>query len=271
MTILDKIVAAKRKEVAERKVQRTISDLEKMPYFERTTYSLKRALQTSDELGIIAEFKRHSPSKGAINTTVKVEDVTKGYVEAGAAALSILTDEPFFKGTTQDILAVRELNASPILRKDFTIDAYQLVEAKAIGADAILLIAECLTAAEVKALAVEAKALNLSVLIELHSADQLDKLVPEIDVVGVNNRNLKTFEVQIQTSMDLFEQIPSDFVKISESGINDPNVIIALRQRGFQGFLIGEYFMASDNPPSMLEAFIKRVKNMEFLLRHGIA
>lgn len=271
MTILDKIIVEKKKEVAASKAKHSVKELEQLPYFDRATHNLRNALLQSPNLGIIAEFKRHSPSKGDINTIASVEEVTTGYVQAGAAALSILTDAPFFKGTLDDLLAARPLHNCPILRKDFTIDVYQLVEAKANGADAILLIAECLTKEEVKTLAREAKSLNLSVLLEIHTAEQLDKLVPEIDVVGVNNRNLKTFEVSIQNSLTLFEQIPNDFVKISESGINNPSAIVELKSRGFQGFLIGEYFMASEHPGEQLSTFIRRVKDMETLLQHGIA
>ncbi|MEL6944560.1 MAG: indole-3-glycerol phosphate synthase TrpC [Bacteroidota bacterium] len=190
---------------------------------------------------------------------------------AGASALSVLTDTPFFKGTQDDLMQARGYNACPILRKDFIVDEYQIYEAKTLGADVILLIAECLTATEVKQFSECAKKLGLEVLMEVHSAEQLEKLVPTIDVVGINNRNLKTFEVDIQTSIDLYHAIPDDFLKISESGISDPNIIVELRKVGFDGFLIGEYFMRAEHPPERLAEFVKRVYYLEDLLNNAIA
>ncbi len=272
MTILDKIVEHKRKEVAERKKVHSIHDFEEVLLFQRDTLSLVTALSDKNDLGIISEFKRHSPSKGAINPSVTVEEVTTGYASAGAVGLSVLTDERFFKGMREDLIKARACNQQvPILRKDFIIDEYQIFEARAMGADLILLIAECLSANQVAHLSKCAKSLGLEVLIEVHSKDQLAKLVPEIDIVGVNNRNLKTFEVSTQTSIDLFHEIPDDFVKISESGINDPNIIVDLRRQGYQGFLIGEYFMKSEHPPQQLAEFIDRVKYLEDLLMNAIA
>lgn len=272
MTILEKIVAHKHKEVAANKSKSTIQDFEKSPLFIKNTQSLKLALSNPKDIGIISEFKRHSPSKGDINPTATVKEVTTGYVASGAAGLSVLTDEAFFKGTREDLIQARSYNqTTPILRKDFIIDEYQLFEARAMGADVILLIAECLEANEVAQLTKRAKSLDLEVLMEVHSKEQLEKLVPEIDIVGVNNRNLKTFEVSTQTSIELFHDIPDEFVKISESGINDPNIIFDLRRQGYQGFLIGEYFMKSENPPQQLAVFIDRVKYLEDLLMNAIA
>lgn len=269
--ILQKIIARKKQHLITQKATTSLKDFEQMPHFERETISLCAALKSEQHLGIIAEFKRHSPSQGDIHATANVQEVTQGYIKHGASALSVLTDEPFFKGRTEDVKIARAHNDCPILRKDFMIDEYQIFEAKALGADVILLIAECLTKKEIATLANRAKSLNLEVLLEVHSAEQLDKLVPAIDVVGVNNRNLKTFEVDTQTSIDLFAQIPDDFLKISESGISDPNVIYDLRRLGYHGFLIGEYFMRAEQPPLRLKEFVHRVRHIEDLLNNAIA
>lgn len=271
MTILDKIVRHKMEEVEQRKELFPVKLLEKSVFYDTPAVSLKKYLLREDKSGIIAEFKRHSPSKGDINPFAKVEQVTIGYMQAGASALSVLTDEKFFKGSSADLKEARKFNFCPILRKDFIIDPYQIFEARSIGADVILLIAECLDAKQVKVLAGLAKSLGLEVLMEIHSEDQLSKLCPEIDVVGVNNRNLKDFTVSIQTSIGLFDKIPADFVRISESGISDPNAIVQLRQVGFQGFLIGEHFMKTPNPAKACQQFIDRINAIEDLLENAIA
>lgn len=271
MTILDKIIAHKKKEVEQRRELYPVKLLERSIFFSTPVVSMTKYLQREDKSGIIAEFKRRSPSKGDINPYASVERVSIGYMQAGASALSVLTDEQFFGGRNEDLKEARKFNFCPILRKDFTIDEYQLVEAKSIGADAILLIAECLEKKELKKLAREAKKLGLEVLMEVHSADQLDKLNEYVDLVGVNNRNLKDFTVTIQTSIELYDQIPGEVVKVSESGINDPNAIVELRRIGYQGFLIGEYFMASADPPRTCREFIRRVNHIEDLLQNAIA
>lgn len=271
MTILEKIVAHKKTEVADRKALYPAKLLEQSIYFHTPAVSMKKYLTRADKSGIIAEFKRKSPSKGAINLHASVERVSIGYMQAGASALSVLTDTEFFGGKSGDLTEARKFNFCPILRKDFIIDPYQILEARSIGADVILLIAECLTKEEVKSLAAEAKQLGLEVLMEIHSEEQLDKLNEHIDIVGVNNRNLKDFSVSIQTSIDLFPKIPSDFVRISESGISDPNAIVELRRVGFQGFLIGEYFMKHAEPHKTCREFIKRIESLENLLEHAIA
>lgn len=263
MNILDKIVAHKHVEIAERSAKTPIRTLEQSMYFNRATYSLRESLLHPERTGIIAEFKRRSPSKGDINTQADVAMVTSGYAQAGASGLSILTDEQFFGGSSADLIAGREANAIPVLRKDFIVHDYQVYEARAIGADAILLIAECLEADQLRSLAKTAKSLNLEVLMEVHSADQLAKLCPEVDVVGVNNRNLKNFQVSVQTSIDLFDQIPAEFLKISESGINNPQTILELKQVGFQGFLIGEYFMSDEQPGLRFTEFVQSLKALE--------
>ncbi|AEI48923.1 indole-3-glycerol phosphate synthase TrpC [Runella slithyformis] len=260
MNILDKIVAHKRIEVAEAKAKTSIADLEKAPLFSRTTLSLKNALTANGASGVISEFKRKSPSKGIINDRVLPEIVTKGYVEAGACGLSVLTDTEFFGGTFVDFAKARTANpATPMLRKDFMIDEYQLWEAKAIGADVILLIAACLTPAEVRHLGRQARELGLEVLLEVHDREELEQSVCEyVDMVGVNNRNLKTFVTSIETSLELAQRIPDEFVKISESGLKDAETIQQLRSAGYQGFLIGETFMVNDNPGLALKELIDR-------------
>jgi len=271
MNILQKIVEHKRKEVAERRERLPVKLLEESIYCQTPCVSLKKYLQRPDKSGIIAEFKRKSPSKGDINPYASVERVTIGYMQAGASALSVLTDTPFFNGRNTDLSEVRNFNFCPILRKDFVIDEYQLIEARSIGADAVLLIAECLDRGRLKDLAREARQLGMEVLMECHSREQLDKVNEYIDVIGINNRNLIDFSVSIQTSIELSEAIPKDVVKISESGISDPNAIIKLKEHGYQGFLIGEYFMQADEPHKRCQEFIRRIQQMESTHRNAIA
>lgn len=264
MDILEKIVAHKKKEVAERKSLYTVKLLEQSIYFEGKPVSLKKYLTRPDKSGIIAEFKRRSPSKGVINAHAKVEKTTIGYMQAGASALSVLTDKEFFGGTSEDLTIARKYNFCPVLRKDFVIEEYQIVEAKSIGADAILLIASCLDPQRLKELAAFAKSLELEVLMEVHNEEELkNNLHEHLDIVGVNNRNLKTFEVNVDTSKALGEMIPSDFVKISESGISDPTTIVDLKANGFQGFLIGETFMRSARPDLAARDFIEKLVKLE--------
>ena len=254
MNILEKIVARKHVEVDEAKRRTSISILEKEQLFERKTVSLASSLKSTPTPGIISEFKRKSPSKGIINDEVRPDIVTRDYVNAGALGLSVLTDQDFFGGSFSDFLSAREANPEiPMLRKDFMIDEYQLFEAKSIGADVILLIAACLSPAEVHFLSKRAHELGLEVLLEVDNAEELAASIGEhIDMVGVNNRNLKTFETSIETSITLSEQIPDSFVKISESGLKDADTILKLHQYGYKGFLIGETFMKTANPGTAL-------------------
>lgn len=263
MTILDKILNQKRKEIAERKALYPIELLERSTYFKTPSVSLKKYLLRKDKTGIIAEFKRRSPSKGNINPYASVEKVSIGYMQAGASALSVLTDTQFFGGKNADLMEARKFNFCPILRKDFIIDEYQLIEAKSIGADAVLLIAECLDQKSFNTLAKTAKGLGLEVLMEVHSATQLVKLTENVDVVGVNNRDLRTFNTSIQTSLDLVNSIPKGLVKISESGINKPEAIVELKAAGYNGFLIGEYFMNSAEPQKQCAQFIADIQRLE--------
>jgi indole-3-glycerol phosphate synthase len=258
MNILDKIVARKKVEVAAAKANKNIEDLESTAGFKRETYALKDFLIDPSKTGIIAEFKRKSPSKGIINDQVTVEEVTTGYAAAGASALSVLTDHDFFMGHEEDVIAARKINQIPILRKDFMVDEYQIIEAKSIGADIILLIAACLTPDEILNFSKLAKSLGLSTLLEVHNSFELDRsLNPYLDVIGVNNRNLKDFSVNIETSLSLAETIPSEFLKISESAISNTETIKLLKSVGFNGFLIGENFMRTSNPGQAMAEFVK--------------
>ncbi|MDT0686078.1 indole-3-glycerol phosphate synthase TrpC [Autumnicola psychrophila] len=257
MNILDKIIGDKRKEVALKKTIVPVSQLENTALFERETISLAEALRTSKS-GIIAEHKRRSPSKSVINQDLNVQDVATGYENAGVSGMSVLTDGKYFGGSLEDLLFARASVKMPILRKEFIIDEYQLLEAKAYGADVILLIAAVLEKAQIKQLSEFAKNLKLDVLLEVHNEEELQKsIMPSIDMLGVNNRNLKTFEVSTDISKELSEKIPEDFVKVSESGISSVEAIKDLKNYGYQGFLIGENFMKTDNPGKSATEFIK--------------
>lgn len=259
MTILNDIIAYKRKEVEEKESTHPIKLLEKSLYFPSPCVSLKRYIQRKDKSGIIAEFKRKSPSKGIINAYAEVEKTTIGYMQAGASALSILTDSYFFGGKNEDLSIARKFNYCPVLRKDFTVSEYQIIEAKSIGADAILLIAAVLTQNEIKTLTQLAHNLGLEVLLEVHTEEELDKYIPEIKLVGINNRNLNTFIVDFENSIRLANLLPVDTVKIAESGISNPNNISILKQHGFEGFLIGETFMKSAEPEVVAKRFIEQI------------
>jgi indole-3-glycerol phosphate synthase len=260
MNILERIVNYKRKEVASANLLIPKSELEQMTDFGRATIKMTEFLLHPDRTGIIAEFKRRSPSKGIINDQVSVEEVTQGYSKNGASALSVLTDFHFFGGSVEDLMSARKVNQIPILRKEFIIDEYQIYEAKAIGADAILLIAAILEKKQAKKFAKIAKELGLQVLMELHDESELDLLNDHIDIVGVNNRNLKTFIVDLKHSVKLAEKIPDHFIKISESGISSPDDIFFLKQHGFKGFLIGENFMKTENPGLSFSSFVESLQ-----------
>ncbi|MBC3757394.1 indole-3-glycerol phosphate synthase TrpC [Hyunsoonleella sp. SJ7] len=257
MNILDKITLDKRNEVTLRKSLIPTSQLEQSVLFERQTISLVNNLRHSKS-GIIAEHKRRSPSKSVINNGLNVQDVAKGYEDAGVCGMSVLTDGKYFGGSLDDLLTARASCNLPLLRKEFIIDEYQILEAKAHGADVILLIAAILSRDEIKLFSEFAKGLNLDVLLEVHNEEELYKSVmPSLDMLGVNNRNLKTFEVSLETSKSLSSIIPDDFVKVSESGISNIEAIKELRPYGYQGFLIGENFMKTDNPGESATEFIK--------------
>lgn len=256
MTILDKIVIRKKEEVAAAKTKVSLAELEAMPLFQRTCYNLRESILDPNKTGIIAEYKRASPSKGLINGTSTVEEVVAGYQDAGASAISVLTDHDFFQGSLEDLTAARNVLQIPLLRKEFIVDAYQIAEAKAYGADIILLIAACLEKEEIKSLSEYAKSLGLNVLLEVHNEEELNKSIfPSIDAIGVNNRNLKDFSVSLDHSYDLVNKIPSQYIKVSESGISDPETIKALKKAGFNAFLIGENFMKTQNPTEAIKKF----------------
>lgn len=259
MNILDEIIAQKRLEIAERKAIAPFSDLEHAPFFKRKCLSLAERLNTPGSSGIIAEFKRKSPSKGFINEHADVIAITEAYTKYGAAGLSVLTDEKFFGGSAADFLAARK-NEIPMLRKDFIIDEYQIAEAKAMGADVILLIAACLHPSEVERLAKYASSLGLEILLELHNESEMDRICDETIMIGINNRNLKTFKVDVELSLKLSEKIPEGKIKIAESGISDPAIIERFRDAGYKGFLIGETFMKEPDPGKAFENFIKKLK-----------
>lgn len=258
MHILDKIVLHKKGEVAKRKESRPIADLESSQLFGRTPKSLSTNIKESS-WGIISEFKRRSPSKPTINLDAKVSQIVTHYTQAGVSGISILTDEHFFGGHTNDLMDARRIVDTPLLRKEFIIDEYQIIEAKSIGADAILLITEILSADEVKSYAALAKSLQLDTVLEIHTREQLDKYTTDIDIVGVNNRDLTQFTVDPLHSVRLFEHLPNDVTKISESGIHDPETILMLKNAGYDGFLIGERFMKTQDPGKACQDFISNL------------
>jgi indole-3-glycerol phosphate synthase len=259
MTILDQINEHKQIEVAAAKAAITVVELMKYPSYNKPVPSLKEFLLSPDKTGIIAEHKRQSPSKGIINGNVKLEQVVMGYEIGGASAVSVLTDEKYFGGTLADLKAATEILTIPVLRKDFIIDEYQIHEAKANGAAIILLIAASLTVDEVDRFARLAHELGMEVLFEIHNEEELAKISSHVDVVGVNNRDLKTFKVDIQQSVKLATLIPEQFIKISESGISDPETVKMLKTHGYKGFLMGENFMKEANPGEAFKNFIKQL------------
>ncbi|WP_298328532.1 indole-3-glycerol phosphate synthase TrpC [uncultured Dokdonia sp.] len=258
MTILDKITADKIKEVALRKSLIPVSQLEQSVLFERDIISLATAVRNGS--GIIAEHKRRSPSKSVINNSLNVQDVARGYEQAGVSGMSVLTDMKYFGGALDDLIIARAATSFPLLRKEFIVDEYQILEAKAYGADAILLIAATLSRKQIEQFSTFAKGLGLDVLCESHNEEELQKsIMPSVDMLGINNRNLKTFEVSLETSKELIKQIPDEFVKVSESGISSVEAIKELKPHGFQGFLIGENFMKTDNPGESAATFINQL------------
>ncbi|MEY8847489.1 indole-3-glycerol phosphate synthase TrpC [Psychroserpens sp. XS_ASV72] len=261
MDILSKIVRDKRIEINYKKELIPIQQLEQSVLFNREPIALSERLAQSKN-GIIAEHKRRSPSKATINHSLNVYDVAKGYASAGVCGISVLTDGKYFGGSLDDLLMARASCTLPLLRKDFTIDIYQIVEAKAFGADAILLISAILTKEEISEFSTLAKSLGLDVLLEIHNEEELQKsMMPTIDMIGVNNRNLKTFEVSLETSKSLSNLIPDEFIKVSESGISNTKAIKSLQLYGYQGFLIGENFMKTNDPGQSATEFIKNLES----------
>ena len=261
MKILDTIKQQKVLEVQQRKAAYPLNVLEQSPVFERECISLKKALTDVNSSGIIAEFKRKSPSKGNINSDADIEKVTSGYIEAGVSALSVLTDEHFFGARGNDFTSARQISKIPMLRKDFIIDEYQIFESKALGADVILLIAKMLTPKTISDFTNVAHQLGMEVLLETHTETEIiQNINTTADLVGINNRNLNTFEVNIENSIRMAEMLPAHCVKIAESGIESAAVIKQLKRSGFSGFLIGEYFMKNTDPEEKCSRLIKQLR-----------
>lgn len=263
MDTLSAIIAHKKKEVAERISLYPVSLLERSVFFGSPVVSFKKYLEREDKTGIIAEFKRRSPSKGDINKYASVERTSIGYMQAGASALSILTDTAFFGGKNEDLEEARKFNYCPILRKDFVVDEYQIIEAKSIGADVILLLANVLTPVQVKQFAKTAGSLGLEVLLEIRDTEELAAINEYVTAVGVNNRNLRDFTVNIEQSFKLSALIPDEFIKVSESGINSAEIVHQLKAHGFSGFLIGEAFMKHSRPELACANFIKEINSFK--------
>jgi len=262
MNILEKIVVEKRKQVNEEKLLFPVELLERSIYFNSECVSLKKYLARDDKNGIIAEIKKKSPALGPINPYIKVEKLSIGYMQAGASALSVLTDKKFFGGSNADLTTSRKYNFCPILRKDFVIDQYQIVEAKSIGADVILLIAAILSKNEIARFTELAHKLGMEVIVELHAEQELKKINRDVDVIGVNNRNLETMKIDIATSKSMAKLIPESFMKISESGIENPEIVLGLMQLGYRGFLIGSYFMKHPEPERACAEFIQQINKL---------
>ncbi len=258
--ILKEIIDHKRIELASRKMQVPIeffiSGITDNP---RTFNSMRRALELSST-GIISEFKRKSPSKGWINRSADIHDVVKSYAANGATAISVLTDSEYFGGSINDLqMASNVVNDTPILRKEFIIDEYQIYEAAYYGADAVLLIAAALSLQDCVRLSRVAHNIGLEVLLEIHNENELEYININVDIVGVNNRNLENFHTDISTSFDIIKKLPANLTLISESGIHNPEIVKDLRQAGYKGFLIGENFMKTSNPGKSLNEFIKKL------------
>ena len=261
-TILDQIVANRRQEVLKQKQVFPLSEIESKTDFSKVRNSLVSRLLTPESSGIIAEFKRRSPSKGVINDRVFPEIVTKRYADAGVSGLSVLTDSRYFGGSSADLLAARSANpTTPLLRKDFMVDEYQLFESRFLEADVILLIAAVLEKREISRFTAIAHELGMEVLLELHDESEIEKIDIQVDMIGINNRNLKDFKVDMDRSLRLFDQLPAQAIKISESGLSDPETVDFLRKRGFHGFLMGENFMKTDDPALACLEFISKLKH----------
>lgn len=261
-TILDTIIESKRKEIAKFKPLSPVERFEQEGFFWNfSNRSLKESLLKEGSTGIIAEFKRKSPSKGWFKPKeLEVEKVLRSYNDNGAAAASVLTDDPFFGGDLDDLIQAKVISDIPILRKDFIVDPWQIAEAKAFGADVILLIAACLSPREVQELAGYARKIGLEVLLELHEPSELDHICDETEIIGINNRNLKTFAVDIDQSLRMAEKIPAGKLKVAESGISEVATIHRFRENGFSGFLIGENFMKEDNPGEAFRLFVEALR-----------
>lgn len=262
MTILEKIAEAKRHEVDVRKRLTPVSQLRDQGGFYRPVISMVKAIETRGQAAVIAEFKRKSPSKGVINDQVAVEEVVQGYSHAGAVGLSVLTDEQFFGGSLDDLARARRVTPLPLLRKDFILDEYQLAEARAYGADVVLIIAAMVRPADAVTLALQARQLNLEVLMEVHHERELEShhQVP-FDLIGVNNRDLNSFAVSLEVSERLAANLPAGRPWISESGLSNPQDVAKLYASGYRGFLMGESFMKATDPAAAARLFIQQLES----------
>lgn len=260
MNILEQIVNRKYEEVKKRRVRYTGSVLEKSNFFRRKPLSLKNAIMTEGSSGIIAEFKRRSPSKGIINESASAPKVCTGYSAAGSSAVSVLTDQEFFGGSMDDLAEVRRVVNCPVLCKDFIIDEYQLIEARSAGADAVLLISDILPSDRIDKLFRFAHSLGMEALIEVHNKKYLSSIPQDASLIGINSRDLATFNVSLSHSFELADRLPGNVVKVAESGIKTIEDYLTLKNAGFNGFLIGEYFMSSANPADSCKSFIESVR-----------
>lgn len=265
MNILEKIINAKHAELKVLKSNTPVALLEKSKYFQSRTRSLGKALTDIHKHGIIAEFKRRSPSKGVINSSALSEEVCPLYLDSGASAVSVLTDREFFGGCNEDLIKARMVCDGAILRKEFIIDEYQVVESKSIGADAILLIADILNKKELKNLYFLASSLKMEVLFEIHDESGIEKLPSGSGIIGINSRNLGNFNINMDVLNTTINLLPQESIKIAESGIHSAEALIELRKTGFAGFLIGELFMKNHNPGSACREFITDIKRRESL------
>ncbi len=263
MSILEKIVADKKIEVQQNKNLYPEALLEKAEAFKSPTVSLKKYLEKKDKNGLIAEFKRKSPSKGIINKYANVEDTSIAYMQAGASAISVLTDEKYFGGKNKDLITVRHFNYCPVLRKDFMVDPYQIIEARSIGADAILLIAAVLTAEEIKSFSELANSLGMESILEIHDVKELDKGIGKADIIGFNNRNLHDFSCHYTNAIKAFSQLPAGLLKIAESGIHTAQEAFELQAAGYDGFLIGQQFMEHSRPGLACAQFIQELNKLK--------
>ncbi len=260
MDILEKIIAAKRTEIARQKEAISSEMLLEADQMLHRPLSMSQAL-TASATGIIAEFKRCSPSKGRIHGDARIEEVIPAYEQSGASAISVLTDEPFFGGSPADFCHARKLVSCPLLRKEFIIDEYQIIQSRAIGADAILLIAAALTQEQCRRFVQLAHELSLEVLLEIHAEPELEYVACGADMIGVNNRHLGTFVTDVENSFRLIEKLPQNIVRVSESGISSPETVAQLRRAGYRGFLMGENFMKESHPGNALKQFIVQLNS----------
>ena len=270
-TILDRIIEFKKLEVERRRGLVSIAALKDAAAYHGKRRNFCRALENSPDFGIIAEFKRKSPSEQDINLAADAATVGRAYEAAGAAAISCLTDHEFFGAHPDDIDAIRAAVSIPILRKDFIIDSYQLHETRAMGADAVLLIATVLSPVRIDELAEEASELGLQVICEVHDEEEVAKISPSVDIIGVNNRNLSDFSVDISRSLELAQMLPPGMLRISESGIDDPQSVLKLRRAGYRGFLVGTHFMRQPEPGKALDEFIQKGHDVEAIYKDAIA